>query len=94
MLARLTVLFVVFPETDHQARNDHGRFVLGVCGDDGKVRRLVAKNVSENGSDGTEQKGSTTYVVRNAPDADHQKDGREQVPKWTPLACTHTHTLI
>ena len=29
VLARLTILFVVFPETDYQSRNDHGRVVFG-----------------------------------------------------------------
>lgn len=39
-MARLTALIVVFPETEHQAWNEDGRFVLTVCGDDGEKGRL------------------------------------------------------
>lgn len=45
VLARLAVLVIVFPETDHQAGNEHRRFVLRVRSDDAKLGRLGARRV-------------------------------------------------
>ena len=87
VLARLTILFVVFPEADYQARNDHGRFVWVYAEMMAKyVDYSTVKNVSENSTDGRERDRAMTYIAQNAPDTDHRKDGREQVPKRTPSA--------
>ena len=55
------------------------------------VNCSTVKNASENGSDKTGENRTTTCVVRNAPDGDHQKDGCEQVPGQILSVCTHTH---
>ena len=87
MLARLTIPFVVILEADHQARNDHGRFVWVYVEMMAKyVDYSTVKIISENGTDVRKRDRATTYIAQNAPDPDHRKDGREQVPKRTPSA--------
>ena len=46
----------------------------------------TVKNISKSGTDGRERDWATAYIARNAPDADHKKDGPERVPKRTPSA--------
>ena len=72
MLARLTILFVVIREADHQARNDHGRPVWVHVEVTAKFSDYpTVKIVSENGTDVRERDRATAYIARNAPDTDH-----------------------
>ena len=88
MLARPSVLYVnvLFPESEHQVWNDRGRFVWGVCGDDGRGTSTGREERRAK----TGQVGWNRIGPRRALSGMSRmpitKDGREQVFKRTPSA--------
>ena len=95
-LAGPSVLYVIFlfPESEHQAWNDHGRFVWGVCGDDGRGTSTGREERrAKTGQVGWNRIGPRR-ALSGMPRMPITKDGRGQVFKRTPsVRSQHTHQV-